>query len=476
MINFNSSIPKIFGLGVSTLTLFSCGQIPSSDQSAKAPNIIFIMVDDLGYGDLGVYGQTKIRTPEIDKMAAEGILFTDVYAGSTVCAPSRSVLLTGQHTGNTTVRGNFGKPGMGGVICSGGSNGLRVPLTEEDTTIAQILKIAGYNTGITGKWGLGEPGTSGIPNRKGFDQWYGLLNQRRAHSHYPEFIWHNQEKVLLEGNTGTLKNFTTETHHFHDLITDFALQFIKTKGSEPDPFFLYIPYTFPHDKFQVTALEPYAADSDWSEQEKVYATMVTMLDRDTGRILQLLKEMKIDENTIVFFCSDNGAADRYDGLFNSSGNLTGRKRSMYDGGLRTPMIVWWPGTIQKGMKSDAVWYFADVLPTLADLAGVEPPKNIDGVSVLAALLTGTQESLNDRPLYWEFFEVGFQQAARKGDWKAVRLSIDQPIQLFNLKKDPGEENNIADSHPEMVSWFESYFITERTPSRNWPSPLDVDES
>jgi len=473
---FSSSIPKIIGLSVSSLTLISCGQQTSADQGAKAPNIIFIMVDDLGYGDLGVYGQTKIRTPEIDRMAAEGILFTDVYAGSTVCAPSRSVLLTGQHTGKTTVRGNFGKPGMGGVPCTAGTNGLRVPLTQEDITVAQILKSAGYNTAATGKWGLGEPGTSGIPNRKGFDEWYGLLNQRRAHSHYPEFIWHNQEKVFLEGNTGTTRNFETEAHHFHNLITDFALTYIRAKGVEPDPFFLYIPYTLPHDKFQIPDIEPYAANTDWSQEEKVYASMVTLLDRDTGRILQLLQEMGIDKNTIVFFCSDNGAANRYDGLFNSSGILKGRKRSMYDGGLRTPMIVWWPGTIQKGMKSDAIWYFADVLPTLADLAGIEPPGNIDGVSVLPAILTGTQENLMDRPLYWEFFELGFQQAARKGDWKAVRMSVDQPIELYNIRKDPGEENNVADANPEMVSWFETYFVEARTPSGNWPSPLETDES
>lgn len=473
MTNLNPSIPKVLVLSVSALTLFSCTEQSTTNQFSEAPNIIFIMVDDLGYGDLGVYGQTKILTPEIDKMAAEGILFTDVYAGSSVCAPSRSVLLTGQHTGNTTIRGNFGQPGMGGVICSGGSNGLRVPLRKEDITLAEVLKSAGYNTGITGKWGLGEPGTTGIPNHKGFDEWYGLLNQRRAHSHYPEFIWHNQEKIYLDGNTGTKENFATETHHFHDLITDFALEFIKTKGRESAPFFLYIPYTFPHDRFQVTGLEPYTEDTDWTEEEKVYASMVTILDRDTGRILQLLKDMGLDDNTIVFFCSDNGAANRYDGVFNSSGVLKGRKRDLYDGGLRTPMIVRWPGTIPKGLKSDAIWYFADVLPTLAGIAGAETPAGIDGLSVVEALLTGSQENLNERPLYWEFFERGFQQAARKGEWKALRLNVDEPIELYNIKNDPGEHNNIAQANPDLVSWFESFFISEHTPSQNWSSPLDA---
>jgi arylsulfatase A-like enzyme len=430
------------------------------------------MVDDMGYGDIGAYGQQVIQTPEIDKMAAEGIMFTNVYTGSTVCAPSRSVLLTGQHTGHTTVRGNFGKPGMGGVKCSAGGSGYRVPLTEEDVTVAELLQSAGYNTGMTGKWGLGEPGTSGIPNLKGFDQWFGLLNQRRAHSHYPEFVWHNQEKIMLEGNTGTTQNFVNEEHHLHHMINEFALDFIREKGKEPDPFFLYIPYTFPHDKFQIPVLDSYVADKDWSEQEKVYASMITTLDRDLGSILQLLREMEIEDNTLVFFCSDNGAANRYEGLFDSSGDLKGRKRSMYDGGLKTPMIAWWPGEIEPGMKSDAIWYFADVLPTLAELAGTEIPDNIDGINVLPAILTGEQSGLDERPLYWEFYEAGFQQAARKGNWKAVRNNINDDIELYHLPDDPGEENNVAQMHPEIIAWFEDYFVSARTPSVNWPSPLD----
>jgi arylsulfatase A-like enzyme len=467
-----NSIPKLLGISISAIALASCGRTNPSAKQAQPPNIIFIMVDDLGYGDLGSYGQELIQTPELDKMAAEGIRFTNVYTGSTVCGPSRSVLLTGQHTGHTTIRGNFGTPGMGGVPCTAGGSGLRVPLTEEDVTLAQVLKTAGYNTGITGKWGLGEPGTTGLPNLKGFDEWYGLLNQRRAHSHYPEFVWHNQEKILLDGNTGTLKNYETEDHYFQDLITDFALDFISEKGSEPEPFFLYIPITLPHDKFQIPQLEPYATRQEWPEQAQYYASMISYIDRDTGRILQLLRDMKIDKNTIVFFCSDNGAATRYDGLFNSSGNLKGRKRSMYDGGLRTPMIVWWPEKIKAGMTSDAIWYFADVLPTFADLAGVEAPADIDGMSVLPAILTGEQEDLYQRPLYWEFYEAGFQQAARKGKWKAVRNDINQPIELYNIEDDPGEENNIASLYPEQASWFKSYFTSERTPSGNWPSPLD----
>lgn len=466
------SFKNMLGLGTSALILASCSSSQSPGNQEKAPNIIFIMVDDMGYGDIGAYGQQVIQTPEIDKMAAEGIMFTNVYTGSTVCAPSRSVLLTGQHTGHTTVRGNFGKPGMGGVKCSAGGSGYRVPLTEEDVTVAELLQSAGYNTGMTGKWGLGEPGTSGLPNLKGFDEWFGLLNQRRAHSHYPEFVWHNQEKIMLEGNTGTTQNFANEEHHLHYMITEFALDFIREKGNESDPFFLYIPYTFPHDKFQIPELEPYVTDKDWSEQEKVYASMITTLDRDLGTILQMLREMDIEENTLVFFCSDNGAANRYEGLFDSSGNLKGRKRSMYDGGLKTPMIAWWPGEIEPGMKSDAIWYFADVLPTLATLAEAEIPDNIDGINVLPAILTGEQAGLDERPLYWEFYEAGFQQAARKGNWKAVRNNINDEIELYHLPDDPGEENNVARMHPETIAWFEDYFVSARTPSENWPSPLD----
>lgn len=466
------SFKKMLGLGTSALMLVSCSQSQSSDNHEKPPNIIYIMVDDLGYGDLGAYGQQVIQTPETDRMAAEGIMFTNVYAGSTVCAPSRSVLLTGQHTGHTTVRGNFGKPGMGGVPCNAGGSGLRVPLTQEDFTVAQLLKNAGYHTGMTGKWGLGEPGTSGIPNLKGFDEWFGLLNQRRAHSHYPEYVWHNQEKVMLEGNTGTTRNFVNEEQHLHYMITDFALDFIRENGNESDPFFLYIPYTFPHDKFQIPGLEPYVVDKDWSQQEKVYASMITTLDRDVGTILQLLSDMNIDKNTIVFFCSDNGAANRYDGLFDSSGALKGRKRSMHDGGLKTPMIVRWPDKIKAGMTSDAIWYFADILPTFAALAGVEPPEDIDGVNVLPAILTGEQPGLDERPLYWEFYEAGFQQAARKGDWKAVRNDIDHGMELYHLPDDPGEENNVAQMHPEIVAWFDEYLVSARTPSKSWPSPID----
>lgn len=440
--------------------------------SAKRPNMIFVMVDDMGYGDLGVYGQTPIQMPHVDQMVREGIHYTQAYCGSTVCAPSRSVLMTGQHTGHTRVRGNTGQEGHGGVPCTGGGGGWRVPLLPGDVTVAEVLKEAGYVTGITGKWGLGEPGTTGIPNRKGFDEWLGLLNQRRAHSYYPESIWHNEEKLPLEGNTGTREDFETEEHFVHDLFADFVLDFIRRHGPGDDPFFLYVPYTVPHGRFQIPELEPYAEAADWGMQEKVYASMLTRCDRDMGRMFALLKELGIDEDTIVFFCSDNGAANRYEGTFDSSGPLQGAKRDLYDGGLRTPMVVRWPGTIQADAVSDDIWYFADVLPTLAELAGADAPDNIDGVSIVKSLRSQPQPELFERPLYWEFPERGFQQAARRGDWKAVRLEHDGPIELYDLAEDIGEAHDIAADHPEVVAWFEEYFRTARTPSPNWPSPLD----
>lgn len=438
------------------------------------PNIIFVMVDDMGYGDLGVYGQELIRMPHVDQMAREGIRYTHAYCGSTVCAPARSVLMTGQHTGHTTVRGNTGRPGGGGVPCTGGGGGMRVPLTEDDVTVADVLKEAGYVTGITGKWGLGEPGTTGIPNRQGFDEWLGYLNQRRAHSHYPEYIWHNQEKRVLEGNTGTRRDFVNEAHYTHDLFTDFALDFIRRHGPGDDPFFLYLPYCLPHDRFQIPELEPYARDADWPEQAKVYASMLTRTDRDMGRIFQLLEELDIDDQTIVFFCSDNGAAHRYEGLFDSSGPLRGRKRDLYEGGLRTVMVVRWPGAIAADAVSDDIWYFADVLPTFAELAGVATPENIDGLSIVPSLLSQPQPELRTRPLYWEFHERGFQQAARKGDWKAVLRAHDGPLELYNLVEDMGERNNVADQHPERVAWFTRFLRESRTVSQNWPAPIDND--
>ena len=420
---------------------------------AKRPNIIFIMADDLGYADLGCYGQKHIKTPNIDRLATKGTRFIQCYAGSTVCAPSRSVLMTGQHTGHTRVRGNSGK--VGGV-----GPQKRVPLEPEDVTVAEVLKQAGYATGITGKWGLGEPDTTGIPNRQGFDEWFGYLNQKNAHSYYPPYLWHNEQKQILEGNKDGQKK-----QYSHNLVTDFALNFIRSRSGKP--FFLYLPFTIPHAKYEIPSTEPYT-DKPWPQNAKVHAAMITRMDRDIGRIMELLKQLNIDRRTIVFFCSDNGAAQRWEGIFDSSGLLRGRKRDMYEGGIRTPMVVRWPGIVPAArINPTAVWYFADVLPTLADLAGVKPPPGIDGISVLPTLL-GKRQNTADRFLYWEFPSGGFKQAVRWRNYKAIRLAPNKPLELYDLQKDVSEKNNIADKNPDVVAKIEAWLKTARTDSPYWP--------
>ncbi|MDG2382138.1 MAG: arylsulfatase [Pirellulaceae bacterium] len=419
------------------------------------PNIIFIMADDMGYGDAGCYGQQQIQTPHIDRLAAEGMRFRQCYAGSTVCAPSRSVLMTGLHTGHTRVRGNTGR---GGVVGLGGKVG-RVPLRAEDITVAELLKSAGYKTAMVGKWGLGEPLTSGVPNKQGFDSFFGYLNQRRAHSYFPTYLWLNQHRFELPGNRDG-----RQQQYSHDLVTAHALHAIRDMADQR--FFLYLPYTIPHDRFEIPDLGPYA-DRDWTETEKTYAAMITRMDSHLGNMLDLLAELGIEERTIVFFCSDNGAANRYEGIFDSSGPLRGRKRDMYEGGLRTPMIVRWPNRIQAGAVNDTVWSFQDFLPTAAELAGVTIDHQVDGESILGTLL-GNHQNLKDRFHYWEFHERGFQQAARWQDWKVVRPGRNQALELYNLKHDLGETKDIAKEHRELIRQFETNLAAARTESQEWP--------
>ena len=440
------------------LPLAACESRLVGGSSKRQPNIVFIMADDMGYGDLGCYGQKHIQTPNIDKLADEGARFADCYAGSTVCAPSRSVLMTGLHTGHTRVRNNMGKVG-GTLVTDNGSPERRVPLEDEDVTVAEVLRQAGYATGMTGKWGLGEPGNNGVPNRQGFDEWFGYLNQRRAHTYYPPYVWRNEKKVMLEGNADGKRR-----QYSHDMFTDFALDFLRRHKSEP--FFLYLPYTVPHAKYEIPSTEPYA-DKSWSADEKVHAAMIARLDGDVGRIMALLKELGLDERTLVFFCSDNGAARRWDGVFDSSGPLRGHKTDLYEGGLRTPMIVRWPGKIPAAKTSDSPWYFADVLPTLAEVTGATPPSNLDGISILPLLL-GKKQRTDDRYLYWEFPAGKFQQAVRWRNFKAVRLAPGRPLELYDLAEDIGEERDIAGQRPQVVARIEEYLKTARTESLNWP--------
>lgn len=418
----------------------------------EKPNIIFIMADDLGQRDLGCYGQENIRTPNLDGMAVQGTRFTQCYAGASVCAPSRSVLMTGLHTGHSRVRNNSSR-------VSNLSDGGRIPLLNQDVTVAEVLKSAGYATGITGKWGLGEPGTTGVPNRQGFDQWLGFLNQRHAHTYYPEYIWRNERFEIVRGNMGRY-----EGQWVHDLFTAFALDFIRKH--QDGPFFLYLPYTVPHGRYEVPDDRPYT-DKPWPTDAKNYAAMVTRLDSDVGKVFTLLKNLDIDERTIVFFCSDNGATFTR-APFHSAGPFRGRKGNLYEGGIRTPMIVRWPGRIEAGRMSHQVWAFWDFLPTAAELAGVPVPSGIDGISMAPALLGGKQQ--DHEFLYWETPAGGYSQAVRHGSWKAIRTRWGGPLELYHLGRDIGEQNDVAVRHPELVEKFEAFMKASHVESEHWPTP------
>ena len=438
----------------------------TSAVAAEKPNIVFILADDLGYGDLGCYGQKVIQTPNIDRMAAEGMRFTDCYAGSTVCAPSRCVLMTGLHTGHARIRGN-----------------ARVPLEPADVTVAEVLREAGYATGLIGKWGLGEPETTGIPNRQGFDYFFGYLNQRHAHNYYPAYLWKNTEEYRLRNEVNHIIRgrdctpggvATKKVEYSHDLFTREALTFVEKHTGEP--FFLYLAVTIPHANneagskgMEVPDYGPYA-DRDWPEPQKGHAAMITRLDGDVGRLLAKLKSLGIDKKTIVFFTSDNGphkegGADPK--FFNSSGPLQGIKRSLHDGGIREPMIVRWPGKIQPGTTSDLPCYFCDFLPTAAQLAGVDAPKSIDGISIVPTLLGQGQQPRHEF-MYWEFHEgKSSKQAVRMGHWKAVREAPSDPIELFDLRNDMAEQNDVAAAHPEVVAKIAKYLDGARTDNPTW---------
>ncbi len=442
-----------------TVILFTCQNIYAQETKppVNRPNIIFVMADDLGIGDLGCYGQKLIKTPQIDKMASEGIRFTQVYAGSSVCAPTRSSIMTGMHNGHNRVRDNIPH----GVF-----------LQPDDVTVAEVLKQAGYKTAAIGKWSLGNPGSWGVANMQGFDYFYGHLNQDQAHFYYPDYLWENDEIDLLSGNRGTKR--TEYTHH---LFTDKALSFIDQNKQKP--FFLYLAYTLPHfsdyDKNMPESLivpsdEPYS-NKDWPQVEKNYAAMVHMIDADVGKIFNKLKMLGLDSNTIVFFTSDNGPNNRpiHDvEFFQSNGIYRGYKRDMYEGGIRIPMIVRWPGKVPPGKTSDAVWAFWDFLPTAADLAGIPKKHKTDGQSVLPALLG--EEHTPHPYLYWDYGHARdeFLQAARWGDWKGIINNSTGKIEIYDLNTDPGEENNMASKKPEQVERFIKILKEAYVPSDTYP--------
>ncbi len=447
--------------------LIDAGAAPQTPPGA--PNIILIQADDLGYGDLSVYGQSQFATPNLDRLAREGTRFTQYYSGSTVCAPSRAALMTGQHTGHGWIRGNGD-----------------IPLRPEDVTVGMALSAAGYRTAVIGKWGLGVPGTTGQPDLKGFQHSFGFMDHRHAHRQFTDHLYRNSERVAVDA----------DREYVGDLFTGEAARFIER--SDPRPFFIYLNYTVPHAELRAPDDSLQAFSGKFPEKPFVnaaadgrkagagfenpslgyrsqpapraaFAAMITRMDRDVGRLTELVRTRGLDQRTLFLFISDNGphregGADP--GFFNSSGGLRGIKRDLYEGGIRVPMIARWTGTVPAGRVSDHVWAHWDMLPTLAELAGARAPDGIDGRSMARALKGQAQPSQDF--LYWEFHERGFQQAVRMGTWKAVRLKKDGPLELYDLARDPTEQTDLAAAHPEVVARIERYLADARTESARWP--------
>jgi arylsulfatase A-like enzyme len=417
----------------------------SSSQVDKKPNIVFILADDAGIGDFSAYGCKYGVTPNIDRMAAEGMKFTRAYSGSAVCAPSRCVLMTGQHTGHTLRRSNQSKDGL-----------LSLPATQ--ATVARLLHDAGYATGGFGKWGLGNPGTTGVPENEGFDLFFGYYDQKHAHDYYTDYLVRNSVNVpVQQSGKHTWEDYS------HTRIADETLKFIEKNKDRP--FFCYAAWTPPHQDYVIPDNAPYS-DKPWSETDKNYAAMIALLDKDVGRVMQKLKDLGIAENTLLIFSSDNGANDEFVESLQSTGGLRGYKRLLYEGGIRAPFIARWPGKIQPGSTSDLLTTFVDFMPTAADLAGVPIPSGMDGISILPTLL-GQNQSKQHEALYFEIYETFFQQSVRLGDWKGYRLGTKAPLELYDLKADPVEKNNLAAAHPDIVQKIEAIMVSEHIPSPHY---------
>jgi arylsulfatase A len=467
---------KAAGYGTAALALSCRTNTMRSAQHKKKPNIVYIMADDLGYAELGCYGQKKIKTPNIDKLAAEGMRFTQHYSGNPVCAPSRCALMTGLHTGHAQIRANKEVGGKEGWVL-GSTIGGQWPIKADTVTIARILKEAGYTTGAFGKWGLGRVGTTGDPNKQGFDHFYGYICQRQAHTYYPNHLWCDGEIEWLEANKDG-----KEKIYSHDLIAKEALNFIR--ANKDRPFFLYVPFTIPHVALQVPEDSLAEYRGKWPDPSYTgdkgyfphpspracYAAMITRMDRDVGRIMSLLKELTLDDNTLVIFTSDNGPT--FNGgtdsaFFESAKPLRGLKASVYEGGIRVPYIARWPGRIKAGSKNNHISAFWDFLPTCCELIGEDPPQDIDGISMLPTLFGRNQEQRKHEYLYWE---LRGQQAIRMGKWKALRLKPGRKIELYDLDSDIAESKDLADEHPEIVAQMAELFRTGRTESEVFPLP------
>ncbi len=431
----------------------------AASTASRPPNIVYILADDLGYGDLGSYGQKLIRTPRLDRMAREGMRFTQHYAGAPSCHPSRCVLFTGKHGGHGRIRANS-----------------KIPLLPEDVTVSQVLKRAGYATGGIGKWALGLEGSTGAPEQKGMDEFFGYLDQTHAHTHYPDYLWKNGKRMEIpENQNGQRKVYS------HDLFAKEALDFIRR--NKDGPFFFYGAFTLPHAEVAVPDDSLAEYRGKWPEPKafpgtKTYApqtqpravraAMITRLDRDIGRILDLLDELKLSDNTLVLFSSDNGpitAGGQDPEFFDSNGPLRDLKFSLYEGGIRVPLIARWPGRIAQGSESPLVSDFADMFPTFAELAGAKVPSELDGASIVPTLTGQSGKQKRRDHFYWE---AAPQQAARRGDWKVYRRAPDRPVELYNLASDIGETTNVANAQPEIAKAMERLLSTARTESAEFP--------
>lgn len=487
-------------------SLSACANTPSdpdadplaskTQQKNAKPNIIYILADDLGYGDLGAYGQARIKTPNLDRLAANGLIFTDHYAGSTVCAPSRCVLMTGKHTGKCFTRGNYHDR----------KTGYTIPIPDTEPSLPKLLKSVGYQTAIVGKWGIGPPDSASSPNNFGFDFFYGFLDQKHAHNHYPDYLWRNNETeptgnvMTEESRLSPIGNGVAveRVAYANDLFFKESSQWIEAQAKDNKPFFLYLAMTVPHTnngaprqlKYmpeehraqkgqEVPDLGQYA-DKDWPGPQKGTAAMITRFDRQIGEMVAQLERLGIADNTLILFTSDNGPhaeGGNDPAFFDSNGPLRGIKRDLYDGGIRVPMIANWPGTIAPG-STDHVSMFDDILPTVAELAGFDTPSTVTGISFAPTLMASEQ---TPRPfLYWAFYEQGGKQAVRLGKWKGIRLNVnknrDAPIELYDIVADLDESDNLAAQHPEVVAEIERIMRNAQEPAPFEPWRFDWEKN
>jgi arylsulfatase A-like enzyme len=437
--------------------------VPASLRAAATrPNVLYIILDDLGLYDLGCYGSIDIKTPNIDRLAAEGTRFTQAYSGCTVCAPARATLMTGRHMGHSSLRANPGG----------------VPLQASDVTLGDVLSKSGYECAGFGKWGMGDLDTPGVPERHGFSRFYGYYHQVHAHYFYPDYLIDTGRRDMLAANAdfrpapekpGPVAWDPARPRTFSAYrIFDEMKGFLRARRQKP--FFCYAPWTIPHARHEIPASDPawqMYKDKPWSIRARVHASYVTLADRFAGEVLDILKETGQDRNTLLFFSSDNGAADTYAGELNSAGILNGKKTTLWEGGLRIPLLARYPGVIPAGRTSDLPIYFPDIMPTVAAFTGAKPPAGIDGIS-LAPELTGKGKLSRDRPMYWEWNEGHFalpykvkMQACRRGQWKILRHDPARPWELYNLSLDPGEKSNVAAANPALVRDLDAWVRVNR---------------